>query len=131
MSMDESGLLDAVRQLKIAQPSLTAKEVHKALTALKTASARAARAAALEPAVNEGVPPVQEGGAPPNAALSLACVGSVRVPSDMDDEREKPAAATPHHPPSFLAASPPCDTSLPLLHVSARVSLLLFFSCPK
>ena len=126
------GLKPLLAKLREQQPDLGAdtKEVRKALTALKTASARAARAAALEPAANEGVPPVQEGGAPPNAALSLACVGSVRMLSDMDDEREKPAAATPHHPPSFLAASPPCDTSR-ARGVSARVSLLLFFSCPK
>ncbi len=34
-------------------------------------------------------PAADEGGAPSNAALSLACIGCYRLPSDMDDEREK------------------------------------------
>ena len=129
------GVLEAVRALRVAEPDLglkpllaklreqqpdlgaDTKEVRKALTALKTEKkARAARAAA-QPAADEGVPPVQEGGTPPNAALSLACV--------------KATAAIRHHPPSFLAASPPRDTSR-ARGVSARVSLLLLFStCPK
>ena len=44
--------------------------------------AAAAASAASQPATDEG-------GAPPNAALSLACIGRFRLPSDMDDEREK------------------------------------------
>ena len=34
-------------------------------------------------------PAADEGGAPSNAALSLACIGCYRLPSDMDDGREK------------------------------------------
>ena len=34
-------------------------------------------------------PAVDEGDAPPNVALSLACIGCFRLPSDMDDDREK------------------------------------------
>ena len=34
-------------------------------------------------------PAADEGAAPPNAALSLACIGCYRLPSDMDDGREK------------------------------------------
>ena len=39
----------------------------------------------------EGAPPssVEGGCAPSNVALSLACIGCLRLPSDMDDEREK------------------------------------------
>ena len=29
------------------------------------------------------------GGVPSNVVLSLACIGCFRLPSDMDDEREK------------------------------------------
>ena len=58
-------------------------EVREALAALKAESeATRAAAAAAPPAAEEGV-------APPNAALSLACIGCFRLPSDMDDEREK------------------------------------------
>ena len=42
------------------------------------------------PAAQEGVPPAaDEGGAPLLPALSLACVGCGRLPSEMDDERDK------------------------------------------
>ena len=93
-------LLEAVRGLRVAEPDLgfkpllaklrkqqpdlgaATKEVREALTALK-AESEAAKAAAAAP------PAAEEGGAPPNAALSLACIGCARLPSDMDDEREK------------------------------------------
>merc|ERR1740130_1200523 len=51
------------------------------MAALK-AESEAAKAAAAPPAA-------EEGGAPSNVALSLACIGCYRLPSDMDDEREK------------------------------------------
>jgi len=92
-------LLEAVRGLRVTEPDLgfkpllaklqaqqpdlgaATKEVREALTALK-AENEAAKAAAAPPAANKG-------GAPSNAALSLACIGCARLPSDMDDEREK------------------------------------------
>jgi len=44
-------------------------------------------AAAAPPAA--APPAADEGGAPPNVALSLACFGCARLPSEMDDGREK------------------------------------------
>ena len=110
-------LVDAVRGLHVADPDLGLKpllaklreqqpdlgagtrEVREALTALKAEESEAAKAAASQPAASEGLPPAaneggapppaDEGGALPNVALSLACVGCGRLPSDMDDEREK------------------------------------------
>ena len=71
----------------------------EALAALKAESEAAkAATAAAQPAADEGVlsatdeglpPAADEGGAPSPAALSLACVGCGRLPSEMDDEREK------------------------------------------
>ena len=94
-------LLEAVRGLRVADPDLgfkpllaklreqqpdlgaATKEVRVALAALKAESEAAATPpAAAPPAANQGC-------APPNAALSLACIGCFRLPSDMDDEREK------------------------------------------
>ena len=138
-------VLEAVRELRVAEPDLglkpllaklreqqpglraCTKEVRMALKALES-SAVAARAAALQPAADEDVPLAdQEGG--PNAA-----------PSEVENEwgnkchpspARKPAAATPHHPPSFLAASsPPCDASRARV-MSAPLALLLCLSCPK
>ena len=65
------------------QPDLGAatKEVREAMAVLK-AESEAATAATVPPAADEG-------GAPSHAALSLACIGCLRLPSDMDDEREK------------------------------------------
>merc|ERR1740130_668811 len=51
------------------------------MAALK-AESEAAKAAAAPPAAGEG-------GAPLPVALSLACIGCFRLPSDMDDDREK------------------------------------------
>ena len=97
-AMSES-LLEAVRGLRVADPDLGLKpllvklreqqpdlgaatrEVREALTALK-AEREAAKAAAAPPAADEG-------GAPLPVALSLACIGCARLPSDMDDDREK------------------------------------------
>ena len=93
-------LLEAVRGLRVADPDLgfkpllaklrqqqpdlgaATKEVRVALAALR-AESEAAKAAATAP------PAAYEGGAPSNVALSLACIGCLRLPSDMDDEREK------------------------------------------
>eukprot|EP00964_Phaeocystis_antarctica_P098348 scaffold64370_cov55-Phaeocystis_antarctica.AAC.2 len=93
-------LLEAVRGLRVAEPDLgfkpllaklqaqqpdlgaATKEVREALTALKAESEATKAAAAAPPAANEG-------GAPSNVALSLACIGCARLPSDMDDDREK------------------------------------------
>eukprot|EP00964_Phaeocystis_antarctica_P063350 scaffold38018_cov59-Phaeocystis_antarctica.AAC.3 len=107
------GLLEAVRGLWLADPELGPKpllaklreqqpglgagnkEVREALTVLK-AESEAREAAAAPPAVV--VPPAaavqsatDEGGAPLPASLvpSLACFGCARLPSDMDDGREK------------------------------------------
>ena len=61
------------------------------LIALKAESKAAKAAAAAQPAADEGdaPPAADEGGAPLPVAVSLACVGCGRLPSDMDDEREK------------------------------------------
>eukprot|EP00964_Phaeocystis_antarctica_P112153 scaffold76360_cov51-Phaeocystis_antarctica.AAC.2 len=90
-------LLEAVRGLRVAEPDLgfkpllaklreqqpdlgaATKEVRVALAALKAES----EAAAVVP------PAAEESDAPLPVALSLACIGCLRLPSDMDDEREK------------------------------------------
>ena len=95
----EAALLEAVRGLRVAEPDLgfkpllaklreqqpdlgaATKEVREALKALK------AEGEAAPPAV--APPAAVECAAPSNAALSLACIGCLRLPSDMDDEREK------------------------------------------
>ena len=97
-------LLEVVRGLRVAEPDLgfkpllaklreqqpdlgaATKEVREALTALK-AESEAAKAAVAPPAA--APPAAEESGAPSNVALSLACIGCYRLPSDMDDEREK------------------------------------------
>ena len=105
--MSEEALLEAVRGLRVAEPDLgfkpllaklreqqpdlgaATKEVRVALAALTAegeaakADSEAAKAAAVAP------PAAEESGTPSNVALSLACIGCARVPSDMDDEREK------------------------------------------
>eukprot|EP00964_Phaeocystis_antarctica_P064117 scaffold38548_cov53-Phaeocystis_antarctica.AAC.1 len=93
------GLKPLLAKLREQQPGLGAatREVREALIALK-AESKAAKAAAAQPAADEGAPPpadegaptaADEGGAPLPVALSLACVGCGRLPSEMDDEREK------------------------------------------
>ena len=91
-------LLEAVRGLRVADPDLgfkpllaklrqqqpdlgaATKEVREALAALKDASEASKAANAAPPAAEEGC-------APSNVALSLACIGCARLPSDMDDGR--------------------------------------------
>ena len=93
-------LLEAARGLRVAEPDLgfkpllaklraqqpdlgaATKEVREALAALKAENEATKAAAAAPPAADKG-------GMPSNVALSLACIGCARLPSDMDDEREK------------------------------------------
>ena len=93
-------LLEAVRGLRVAEPDLgfkpllaklraqqpdlgaATKEVREALKTLKAESEAAKATAAAPPAARMGC-------APSNVALSLACIGCARLPSDMDDGREK------------------------------------------
>ena len=98
-------LLEAVRGLRVTDPDLGLKpllaklreqqsdlgagtrEVREALNALKAESE--AKATTAPPAAAAVPPAADEGRAPPNVALSLACFGCARLPSDMDDDREK------------------------------------------
>ena len=93
-------LLEAVRGLRVAEPDLgfkpllaklreqqpdlgaASKEVREALAALKAEGEAAEAVVAAPPAADESC-------APSNVALSLACIGCYRLPSDMDDDREK------------------------------------------
>ena len=100
-------LLEAVRGLRMTNPDLgfkpllaklreqqsdlgaATKEVREAMAALK-AESEAAKAATTPLAADEGVPPAADkGGGPLPVALSLACFGCARLPSEMDDDREK------------------------------------------
>eukprot|EP00964_Phaeocystis_antarctica_P101506 scaffold66963_cov61-Phaeocystis_antarctica.AAC.2 len=106
------GLLEAVRGLWLADPGLGPKpllaklreqqpdlgagnkEVREALTVLKaeaeaTEAAAAAPPAAAEPPAAAAPHAAGEGGAPPNVAISLACFGCARLPSEMGDDRVK------------------------------------------
>ena len=111
--MADDGLLEAVRGLRLAhpelgpkpllaklreqQPELAAgnKEVRKALAALKAEESKAPEAAAAAPpaaaapSAATAPPAAEEGGAPANVAISLACFGCGRLPSEMGDGREK------------------------------------------
>ena len=96
-------LLEAVRGLRLAEPDLglkpllaklreqrpelgaATKEVREALATLKAESEAAAKAAARAAAA----PAAVERGAPSDVALSLACIGCARLPSEMPDGREK------------------------------------------
>ena len=86
------GFKPLLAKLRVQQPDLGAatKEVRVALKALK-AESEASKAAAAAPTTADegGAPSNAEGGAPSNVALSLACIGCFRLPSDMDDDREK------------------------------------------
>eukprot|EP00964_Phaeocystis_antarctica_P008639 scaffold4671_cov45-Phaeocystis_antarctica.AAC.3 len=102
------GLLEAVRGLWLADPDLGPKpllaklrelqpdlgagnkEVREALTALK-AKSEAREAAAATPPAAAAPPAADEGNAPTPAslAISLACFGCARLPSEMGDDREK------------------------------------------
>ena len=100
----EATLLEAVRELRAEpdigfepllaklreqQPGLGAEEVREALNALK-AESEASKAATDQSTAEEGVTPAADhSGASLPVALSLACIGCARLPSDMDDGREK------------------------------------------
>ena len=103
----EALLVEAVRTLRVADPDLGvksllaklreqqqdlgagSKEVRVALRALATES-KAAKAATLQPAADEGVSPAaDEGAAPSHAALSLACAGCARTPSALGKEKHE------------------------------------------
>jgi hypothetical protein len=93
-------LLEAVRGLRVAEPDLglkpllaklrdqqpelgaATKEVREALATLKAESEAVAKAAASPPAAVKR-------GAPSDVALSLRCIGCLRLPSEMPDGREK------------------------------------------
>ena len=79
------GFKPLLAKLRAQQPDLGAatKEVRVALNALKAESETAAAPPIAAP------PAADEGGAPSNVALSLACIGCARLPSDMGDDREK------------------------------------------
>ena len=108
--MADGGLLEAVRGLHLAhpelgpkpllaklrqqQPDLAAgnKEVREALAALKAEESKAPEVAATPAAAPPAaaVPrAAEEGGAPPDVEISLACFGCGRLPSEMGDGREK------------------------------------------
>ena len=94
MADPDLGQKPLLAKLREQQPDLGAgaKEVREALTALTAeskAKAAASAAAAAAAAVTAALPAADEGGAPAPAALSLACIGCFRLPSDMDDGREK------------------------------------------
>ena len=104
--MADGGLLAAVRGLRLAhpelgpkpllaklreqQPDLAAgnKEVREALAELKAEDNKAPEAAAAPPAAAAPTA-AEEGGTLPNVAISLACFGCGRLPSEMGDGREK------------------------------------------
>ena len=74
------GLKPLLAKLREQQPNLGTREVREALKALNAEDE--AKFAAASPAVDGG-------GAPSPVAQSLACFGCARLPSDMDDKREK------------------------------------------
>ena len=82
MAEPDLGIKPLLAKLREQQPELGAviKEVREALMALKVENK--AKAAAAPQAADEGA-------APSHAALSLACIGCLRLPSDMDDNRDK------------------------------------------
>ena len=93
------GLKPLLAKLREQQPDLGAvtKEVREALTSLKAKSEATAAATATPLAAEESAEPLpsatppaaEESAAPLPLALSLACFGCARLPSDMDDDREK------------------------------------------
>ena len=82
----ELGPKPLLAKLREQQPDLGAgnKEVREALTALKAESEATEAATAAPPAAGEGGAPL-----PASLAISLACFGCARLPSEMGDDREK------------------------------------------
>ena len=105
--MADDGLLEAVRGLHLAHPELGPKpllaklreqqpdlatgnkEVREALAALKAEESKPTEPAAAAPPAAAEQPAASEGGASPDVAISLACFGCGRLPSEMGDGREK------------------------------------------
>ena len=112
--MADDGLLEAVRGLHLAHPELGPKpllaklreqqldlaagnkEVREALAALKAEESKPTEAAAAAAPPNAATPPaaaapplVEESRPQPDVAISLACFGCGRLPSEMGDGREK------------------------------------------
>jgi len=101
------GLLEAVRGLHLAHPELGSKpllaklreqqpdlaagnkEVREALAAVKAEESKAPEATAAASPASAAPSADNSGGAPPGVALSLACFGCGRLPSEMGDGREK------------------------------------------
>ena len=79
-------LLAKLREQQLDLGAAT-KEVREALNALKAEGEAAKAAAAASPAVNKSFAPL-------NVALSLTCIGCLRLPLDMDDGRENPIYAS-------------------------------------
>ena len=87
----ELGPKPLLSKLRAQQPDLAAgnKEVREALAALKAEESKPTEpAAAASPAA--AAPPIVEESRPqPDVAISLACFGCARLPSEMGDGREK------------------------------------------
>ena len=83
MAEPDLGVKPLIAKLRKQQPGLepASKEVREAVAALEAESEAKAAPAAQ--------PTVDERSSPSDAAASLACVGCARLPSDMDDGREK------------------------------------------
>ena len=56
---------------------------------LETEATAAEPPAAAAPSAAAAPPAAEDGGAPPDVAISLACFGCGRLPSEMGDGREK------------------------------------------
>ena len=63
--------------------------MREALAALKAEESKPTEAAATPPPAAAAPPVVEQGGASPDVAISLACFGCARLPSEMGDGREK------------------------------------------
>jgi len=105
--MADDGLLEAVRGLWLAHPELGPKpllaklreqqpdlgagnkEVREALLSLKAESEATEAAAAAPPAVTPSAAGESGAPLPASLAISLACFGCARLPSEMGDGREK------------------------------------------
>jgi len=93
----ELGPKPLLAKLRVQQPDLAAgnKEVREALATLKAEESKPTEAAAAAPTAAAAPPAAAatmaagEGGAPPDVAISLACFGCGRLPSEMGDGREK------------------------------------------
>ena len=85
----ELGPKPLLAKLREQQPDLAAgnKEVREALAALKAEESKPRRPP--PPRRRRAPPAAEQRGAPPDVAISLACFGCARLPSEMGDGREK------------------------------------------